>query len=177
MTRATAISQLGPGPAGPRIRPREPDLRATAAALAVWYVEHRAGRRCVTQLHAGLTPTLRHRLAQRVVHQQSLTAPHPVLRVVEQQPCADSREALVLIGGVRDRVTAVCVRFERHGTRWLVAELSAPEDGEPPVVTDRALLYGPDAFDIVSRSGDVARPQAATPGTASAAPPDLVRLA
>jgi hypothetical protein len=130
-TRPTAAHHVRPVGG----RPPGPDPCRLAGMLARSWLEVRERRRPLAQLAPLLAPSLQRRLE----HQLMRSAPsryHPtrVRRVTASWPSTDACEAAVVVerGG---RTTAIAVRLERHLGAWRVVELTAPEDGLPPLPT------------------------------------------
>ncbi len=124
----------------PRIGPVRPTQRADSefdqliASIATWYVEFRAGRRSLGQLHGLVTPTLRRRLARRAGQRGPAPQLRPVVRTLLQADRGDVVEAVALVR-TGARTTALAITFVHDGVRWWCSELTAPEDGELPTAT------------------------------------------
>jgi hypothetical protein len=145
--RTTSTGRVRPIPG----RPPGPDPRRLAGILARTWFEVRERRRPLAQLAPVLAPSLQRRLEHQLAHDPSPPM-HPtrVRRVTASWPSPEACEAAVVIE--RDgRTTALAVRLERHLGAWRVVELTAPEDGLPPLAT-ASLPEGHrrrDAFDEV----------------------------
>lgn len=133
--------------ATPTLRPvpAQQDPAALTASVVQWYLEVRSGRRPVDQARGLLTPVLRRRIARR--SQQRCGAPpvRPLVRTFVQQRDPHTWSAVALVRH-RDtgRVTALSLQFRHDGHRWLLTELSAPEDGDPPTGDIRRTEPEPD---------------------------------
>ncbi len=114
------------------IAPASPDVEAFTHSLVQWYLEFRAGRRSVEQLRPHLSGPMLRRLQRRASSRLSPPPVRPVVRVVVQQRDQHTFSMVAVIRHA-DRCGSLAGQLRHDGTRWLVTELTAPEDGERPV--------------------------------------------
>ncbi len=130
---------LAPPTHAPTIAPAGLDPAAFTTSVVQWYLEFRAGRRSLGQLHGVITPTLQRRLARRAADRRPAPPLRPVVRTLVQRRDAHTWSAVALVRHRPDdqapegRVTAITLQVRHDGTRWWLTELTAPEDGDPPV--------------------------------------------
>lgn len=127
------------------------DFRGVATALACWYLEFRAGRRCATQVERLVSPVVRQRLRKQAAVRRPAPGVAPVVNALVQRSQEHRVEAVVLARQA-ERVVAVVVAFGRHrrSEPWLVTELCTPEDDDR--TTARAAIAA--QADVASGSGD-----------------------
>ncbi len=123
----------------PRPAPATPDPVRLCEAISVALFEVESGRRPYRQIQPLLSYALEERVRRRLHRRGSLgaaaslvarpSAPAEVLSVRADEPAPGVVEAVVVIRS-GDRVEAVAVRCEQHRGRWVVMDLSRPDD--PP---------------------------------------------
>lgn len=113
-----------------RIRPRRTpldDVEGVARIVATAYLEIRDGHRDLRCLRRHVTATVAHHLGE-VARAGGHRGSRPVSIVDTRWTAQDGRVDACVLVRQTGRVTVVALRMEVRDGRWLVTELSAPED-------------------------------------------------